>query len=85
MSRLEHCLENAIAAIEQGKDYDAWRYEEIPRLNASYFNRDWAVLTDNSIIFLSDIWAMAVYVVYTHDTNKANNNSEDVNDADKSK
>jgi len=76
MSRLEHCLENAIAAIEQGKDYDAWRYEEIPRLNASPFNRDWAVLTDNSIICLSDIWAMAVYVVYTHDMNKDGGNDE---------
>ena len=40
MSRLEHCLENAITAIEQGKDYDTWRYEEMPRLNAMPFNRD---------------------------------------------
>ena len=84
MSRLEHCLENAIIAVEQGKDYDAWRYEEIPRLNASYFNRDWAVLTDNSIIFLSDIWTIAVYVVYTCNTNKADDNSEVVNDANQS-
>ena len=60
MSRLEHCLENAIDAIEQGKDYDTWRYEEIPRLNAMPFNRDWAILTNDSIISLADIWAMAV-------------------------
>lgn len=66
MSNLEHCLENAIVAIEEGKDYDAWRYEEIPRLNASPFNNDWAVLTDESIINLKDIWAMATYVVYTY-------------------
>lgn len=70
MSRLEHCLENAITAIEQGKDYDTWRYEEIPRLNAMPFNRDWAILTNDSIISLADIWAMATYVVYTHDTSK---------------
>lgn len=70
MSRLEHCLENAITAIEQGKDYDTWRYEEIPRLNAMPFNRDWAILTNDSIISLADIWAMANYVVYTHDTSK---------------
>ena len=82
MSKLEHCIENAIIAVEQGKDYDAWKYEEIPRLNASPFNRDWAVLTDNSIIFLSDIWAIAVYVVYTCNMNKDNDNSEEVNDAD---
>ena len=82
MSKLEHCIENAIIAVEQGKDYDAWKYEEIPRLNASYFNRDWAVLTDNSIIFLSDIWAIAVYVVYTYNMNKSVDNSEEVNDAD---
>lgn len=82
MSKLEHCIENAIIAVEQGKDYDSWRYEEIPRLNASYFNRDWAVLTDNSIIFLSDIWAIAVYVVYNCNTSKAAGNEEEVNDAD---
>lgn len=74
MSRLEHCLENAITAIEQGKDYDTWRYEEIPRLNAMPFNRDWAILTNDSIISLADIWAMAVYVVYTHDTSKGGDN-----------
>jgi len=74
MSRLEHCLENAIDAIEQGKDYDTWRYEEIPRLNAMPFNRDWAILTNDSIISLADIWAMAVYVVYTHDTSKGGDN-----------
>ena len=74
MSRLEHCLENAITAIEQGKDYDTWRYEEIPRLNAMPFNRDWAILTDDSIISLADIWAMAIYVVYTHDTSKGGDN-----------
>lgn len=66
MSNLEHCLENAIVAIEEGKDYDAWRYEEIPRLNVSPFNKDWAVLTDESIINLKDIWEMATYVVYTY-------------------
>lgn len=74
MSRLEHCLENAITAIEQGKDYDTWRYEEIPRLNAMPFNRDWAILTNDSIISLADIWAMAIYVVYTHDTSKGGDN-----------
>lgn len=74
MSRLEHCLENAITAIEQGKDYDTWRYEEIPRLNAMPFNRDWAILTNDSIISLADIWAMAVYVVYTRDMNKDGDN-----------
>ena len=74
MSRLEHCLENAITAIEQGKDYDTWRYEEIPRLNAMPFNRDWAILTNDSIISLADIWAMATYVVYTHDMNKDGDN-----------
>lgn len=74
MSRLEHCLENAITAIEQGKDYDTWRYEEIPRLNAMPFNRDWAILTNDSIISLADIWAMANYVVYTHDTSKGGDN-----------
>lgn len=66
MSNLEHCLENAIIAVEEGKDYDQWRYEEIPRHNATPFNRDWAVLTDESIINLKDIWAIAMYVVYTH-------------------
>ncbi len=74
MSRLEHCLENAITAVEDGKDYDTWRYEEIPRLNAMPFNRDWAILTNDSIISLADIWAMAVYVVYTHDTSKGGDN-----------
>lgn len=74
MSRLEHCLENAITAIEQDKDYDTWRYEEIPRLNAMPFNRDWAILTNDSIISLADIWAMAIYVVYTHDTSKGGDN-----------
>lgn len=29
MSRLEHCYENAITAIEDGKDYDTWKYEEM--------------------------------------------------------
>lgn len=66
MSNLEHCLENAIVAVEEGKDYDLWRYEETPRGNASPFNKDWAVLTDESIINLKDIWAMATYVVYTY-------------------
>lgn len=37
MANLEHCLENAIVAIEEGKDYDAWFYEEVPRLNACPF------------------------------------------------
>lgn len=74
MSNLEHCLENAIDAIEQNKDYDTWRGEEIPRLNASFFNQDWVVLTNNSVISLSDIWAMANYVVYTHDMNKDGDN-----------
>jgi hypothetical protein len=66
MSRLEHCYENAITAIEDGKDYDTWRYEEIPRLNASPFNHDWAVLTDDSIIGLRDIWELAMYAVCTY-------------------
>ena len=66
MSNLEHCLEKAIIAIEDVKDYDQWRYEEMPRGNASPFNRDWAVLTDESIINLNDIWAMAIYVAYTY-------------------
>lgn len=29
MSRLEHCYENAITAIEDGKDYDTWKYEKV--------------------------------------------------------
>ena len=67
MSNLEHCLENAIVAIEEGKDYDQWRYEEIPRLNAFPFGEHtWAVLTDDSVINLKDIWVMATYVVYTY-------------------
>ena len=67
MSKLEHCLENAIVAIEEGKDYDQWRYEEIPRLNACPFGEHiWAVLTDDSVINLKDIWEMALYVVYTY-------------------
>jgi hypothetical protein len=70
MTKLEHCFENAIVAIENGKDYDAWRYEEIPRLNASPFNKDWAVLTDESIINLNDIWQLAEYVKYTYDNAK---------------
>lgn len=70
MTRLEHCFENAIVAIEKGKDYDTWRYEEIPRLNASPFNKDWAVLTDESIINLNDIWQLAEYVKYTYDNAK---------------
>lgn len=70
MTRLEHCFENAIVAIENGKDYDTWRYEEIPRLNASPFNKDWAVLTDESIINLNDIWQLAEYVKYTYDNAK---------------
>lgn len=70
MTKLEHCFENAIVAIENGKDYDTWRYEEIPRLNASPFNKDWAVLTDESIINLNDIWQLAEYVKYTYDNAK---------------
>lgn len=70
MTALEHCFENAIVAIENGKDYDTWRYEEIPRLNASPFNKDWAVLTDESIINLHDIWQLAEYVKYTYDSAK---------------
>ena len=67
MSNLEHCLENAIIAIDEGKDYDQWRYEEIPRGNVCPFNKEWAVLTcEGSIIYLKDIWAMATYVVYTY-------------------
>jgi hypothetical protein len=67
MSNLEHCLENAIIAVEEGKDYDAWFYEEVPRLNACPFGAHaWAVLTDDSVINLKDIWAMATYVVYTY-------------------
>lgn len=77
MSRLEHCLENAIVAIEEGKDYDAWRYEEIPRLNAQPFNRDWAVLTDESIINLVDIWEMANYVVYTYSMGRSVRNEKE--------
>lgn len=37
MSNLEHCLENAIDAIEHNKDYDTWKGGEIHRLNASFF------------------------------------------------
>lgn len=70
MTKLEHCFENAIVAIENDKDYDTWRYEEIPRLNASPFNKDWAVLTDESIINLNDIWRLAEYVKYTYDNAK---------------
>lgn len=70
MTKLEHCFENAIVAIENGKDFDTWRYEEIPRLNASPFNKDWAVLTDESIINLKDIWQLAEYVKYTYDNAK---------------
>lgn len=70
MTKLEHCFENAIVAIENGKDYDTWRYEEIPRLNASPFNKDWAVLTDESIINLKDIWQLAEYIKYTYDNAK---------------
>ena len=66
MSNLEHCFENAICAIEDGKDYDTWLYEEVPRLNASPFGKSWAVLTDESIINLKDIWELAVYAVYTY-------------------
>ena len=68
MSRLEHCLENAIMAIEEGKDYDQWRCEEIPRGNAAgpFKNDRYAILTDDSIINLKDIWEMAMYVVYTY-------------------
>ena len=67
MSNLEHVLENAIMAIEEGKDYDTWRCEEIPRGNVSPFNKDWAILTDESTINLKDIWSMAMYVVYTYE------------------
>lgn len=77
MSNLEHCLENAIEAIETGKDYDQWRYEEIPRLNAQPFNRDWAILTDESIINLVDIWEMANYVVYTYGMGRGVRNEEE--------
>lgn len=66
MSNLEHCFENAIGAIEEGKDYDTWFYEEVPRLNAAPFNKSWAVLTDESIINLKDIWELAVYTTYTY-------------------
>ena len=66
MSRLEHSFENAITAIEDGKDYDTWRYEEIPRNNASPFGHDYAVLTDGSVINLKDIWELAVYTVCTY-------------------
>lgn len=66
MSNLEHCLENAIVAIEKGKDYEVWYYEEIARGNAGHLNKDWAVFTDESIINLKDIWVMATYVVYTY-------------------
>lgn len=66
MSNLEHCLENAIVAIEEGKDYEVWYYEEIARGNADHLNKDWAVFTDESIINLKDIWVMATYVVYTY-------------------
>lgn len=59
-------VENAIVALEEGKDFDQWYYEEVPRLNASPFNSGWAVLTEGSIITLEDIWEMAVYVVYTY-------------------
>ena len=68
MSNLEHCFKNAIEAIGAGKDYDTWFYEEVPRLNASPFGpHAWAVLTDDSVINLRDIWVLAQYVVYTHD------------------
>ncbi len=67
MSNLEHCLENAIVAIEKGKDYDEWYCEEITRGNAGPFNKDWAVFTDESTINLKDIWSMAMYVVYTYE------------------
>lgn len=66
MSNLEHCFENAICAIEDGKDYDTWLYEEVPRLNASLFGKSWAVLTDESIINLKDIWELASYTTYTY-------------------
>lgn len=66
MSRLEHCFENAITAVEDGKDYDTWKYEEVQRGNATTFGRDWAVLTDDSIIGLRDIWELAMYAVCTY-------------------
>ena len=67
MSNLEHCLENAIVAVEERKDFDTWFYEEVPRLNASPFGaHTWCVLTEDSVINLKDIWQMAMYVVYTY-------------------
>ena len=64
MTKLEHCLENAIVALEEGKDFDTWLYEERGRGNIHAWGNSDAVLTDASVIDVKDIWEMANYVQF---------------------
>lgn len=64
MTKLEHCLENAIVALEDGKDFDTWLYEERGRGNIHAWGNSDAVLTDASVIDVKDIWELANYVQF---------------------
>lgn len=64
MTKLEHCLENAIVALEEGKDFDTWLYEERGRGNIHAWGNSDAVLTDASVIDVKDIWELASYVQF---------------------
>lgn len=64
MTKLECCLENAIAALEEGKDFDTWLYEERNKGNIHAWGNSDAVLTDASVIDVKDIWELASYVQF---------------------
>lgn len=58
MSNIEHLLENAIAYLEEGKTYEDF---------ANAWHNQYMSTTCSTT--LSDIWSMAIYVVYTFKPN----------------
>lgn len=68
MSNLEHLFENAIDALDHNKTYDEWVESEMNlNIGRIYHGGQFAMLRDEHVVDLFDIWALANYVVYTHD------------------
>lgn len=67
MSNLEHLFENAIDALDHNKTYDEWVASEMNLNIRRVCDGGAAMLRDEHMVDLFDIWTLANYVVYTHD------------------
>ena len=57
MTSLGHLVDNAVSALEHGRNFDTWRAERTTHINKRYAN--------TSLSF-EDIWEIANYIYYDY-------------------